>query len=166
MDFEFRQALENELDKALLMLKEAAERLQSKHVNQWAYWLNPSQEKINWIREGFQKKEFYFIVQADEIIGMFRLLNEDDFFWGKEPGKAKYIHSFVIKTVYVGNKIGERVLERIGKNAINENVFILRLDCNSTNSKLCEYYESQGFIKIRQKLTPNTLNNLYEKKLK
>lgn len=166
MVFKFRQALENEINTALLMLKEAAKRLQSKNINQWEYWLSPSQEKINWIKEGFQKKEFYFIVQADEIIGMFRLLDEDDFFWGKEPGKAKYIHSFVIKTAYSGDKIGERVIERIGKNAINENVFILRLDCNSTNSKLCEYYEHQGFVKIRQKLTPNTLNNLYEKKLK
>jgi len=71
----------------------------------------------------------------------------------------------VIKTAYAGNKIGERVIERIGKNAVSENVFILRLDCNAANAKLCKYYENQGFVKIRQKLTPDTLNNLYEKRL-
>ncbi len=165
MDFKFRPANINELDTALEMLKEAAKHLQSKNINQWDYWLNPLPEKVNWIKEGFQNEEFNFIIQADEIIGMFRLLKEDELYWGKEKEAAKYIHSLVIKGKYAGRKLGQKVIERIIENTIAENIYILRLDCNSKNARLCNYYEKQGFTKVREKQMPHSLNNLYEKRL-
>ena len=165
MNFKLRQANKNEIKEALNMLKEAAKILESKKIEQWEFWLNPSEEKIAWISEGFENKEFYFITQNDVIIGMFRLLDEDLLYWGKEKEKAKYIHSLVVKARYAGNKIGEKIIEQLSEDAKKEEVYILRLDCNAANSKLCEYYEKQGFIKVREKLMPHSLNNLYEKKL-
>lgn len=165
MDFEFRRAIESELGEALLMLKNTAISLQGKKVNQWEFWLNPSDEKIDWIKEGFRRNEFYFITLPKEIIGMFRLLDEDLLYWGKETEKAKYIHSLVIKEKYSGNKLGEKVIEELSKKTMKEGVYTLRLDCNSGNQKLCKYYEYQGFIKMRQKQMPDSLNNLYQKRL-
>lgn len=165
MNFEFRQANITDIDEALAMLEEAAKSLQSKKVDQWDFWIKPSAEKINWIKEGFQKRQFYFITLYDKTIGMFRLMDEDFLYWGKELEKAKYIHSLVIKEKYSGNKIGEQVIEKLSENAIKENIYILRLDCNSANEKLCKYYEKQGFSKVREKLMPHSLNNLYEKRL-
>lgn len=97
MNFEFRQAEASEIEEALIILREAAKSLQSKKINQWAFWLTPSEGKINWIKEGFLNKEFYFIIHNNEILGMFRLLDKDELYWGKEVETAKYIHSFVIR---------------------------------------------------------------------
>jgi len=166
MNFELRRAQDNELEEALAMLKEAAENLRASGVDQWAFWLNPTQEKINWIAEGFRNKEFFFIVKAGEVIGMVRVLSEDRQYWGQEPEAARYIHSLVIKKKYAGHQLGERVLAYLGEQARGESVFILRLDCNAANRKLCAYYERQGFVKVREKQTPDSLNNLYEKRLK
>lgn len=165
MNFEFRQACQNEQEVAFILLKEAAQTLQSKKIDQWKFWLNPSTEKTKWIKEGFAKKEFYFITVSDEIIGMFRLLDKDPLYWGEAKAKAKYIHSLVIRTKYSGNQIGKKVLDKIMLQTINQGIFLLRLDCNAANEKLCNYYESQGFIKVRQKCMPHSINNLYQKKL-
>ena len=165
MNFKFRQAHQNDLNEALNMLKEAATNLKSKEIEQWDFWLNPTQEKITWIREGFENNEFYFIIQNDITIGMFRLLDEDMLYWGKEQEKATYIHSLVVKPEFSGNRIGEKIIEKLGENAKNERIYILRLDCNAANKKLCHYYEKQGFVKVREKQMPHSLNNLYEKRL-
>lgn len=165
MNFKFRQANKYEIKEALAMLKEAAENLKSRKIEQWEFWLNPTEEKIAWIREGFENGEFYFIIHNDKIIGMFRWLDEDTLYWGKEKEKAKYIHSLVVKVKYAGNKIGEKIIEKLSENAKKEHIFTLRLDCNAANRKLCEYYEKQGFTKVREKLMPDSLNNLYEKRL-
>jgi len=165
MEFEFRKASTHELEIALAMLKEAAKKLQTNNINQWEYWLNPPQEKINWIEEGFHNNEFYFITQSDTILGMFRLLDEDHLYWGVQDEKAKYIHSLVIKEAFTGHQLGKRVIEKLGQLAIQENTFLLRLDCNAENHKLCTYYEKQGFTKVREKQMPLSLNNLYEKRL-
>ena len=165
MDFELKQASLNELDEALDMLKEAAKSLQSRKINQWEFWLNPPKEKINWVKEGFLNREFYFITQSAEVVGMLRLLDKDHLYWGEELEEAKYIHSLVIKEKYAGKKIGEKVIEIISENALKNSIHILRLDCNAANSKLCNYYEKQGFVKVREKRMPHSLNNLYEKRL-
>ena len=78
-----------------------------------------------------------------------------------------YIKTFASKFLekYTGNKLGERVIKRLGEQTLKEGIFLLRLDCNSANDKLCNYYEKQGFIKVREKQMPDSLNNLYEKRL-
>lgn len=166
MDFEFRQAHQSEREVVFSLLKGAAQSLQSKNIDQWTFWNNPPKEKIEWIEEGFTNHEFYFITHSEEIIGMFRLLNQDLLYWGEEEKNAKYIHSLVIKDEYSGNQIGKKVVERICHNAVNQGIFILRLDCNAANDKLCKYYENQEFVLVRQKRMPHSLNNLYQKNLK
>ncbi len=166
MDIECRQANKNEQEEAFILLKEAAQMLQSKNIDQWKFWLNPPIEKIEWIKEGFTKNEFYFITISEEIIGMFRLLNQDLLYWGEEKEKAVYIHSLVIKAKFSGNQIGVKVMDKIISHTTNQGIFLLRLDCNSANKKLCQYYENQGFTKVRQKYMPHSINNLYQKNLR
>ncbi len=165
MHLEFKRAKESELKVALSILKDAAINLQSRNINQWKYWLDPTEKNIKWVKEGFLKKEFYFIINSSNIIGMFRLMDEDLLYWGKEKAKAKYIHSLVIKVAYSGNNYGEKVINILVDNAIKEGIHLLRLDCNASNKALCKYYEKQGFIKIREKQLPDALMALYEKSL-
>ena len=79
----FRLANINELSLALSLLREAAKWLQSKNTQQWSFWINPPQEKEDWIKEGFENKEFYFVYRNEILLGMFRLLYFDEEYWGE-----------------------------------------------------------------------------------
>jgi len=165
MKLTFKLASQNELKIVLQLLKEAATRLQEKNIDQWDYWLDPPPSKIDWIKDGVQQNEFHFILLAQQIIGMFRMSDEDLLYWGLQEEPTKYIHSFVIRDKYTGKNIGTKVLNLIGQNAMEENIFLLRLDCLAANKKLCAYYEQQGFDLIRKKELEGEVFNLYEKRL-
>ncbi len=167
MDIIFRQ-IENENKSIVLELfKNAAEKISKMNIDHWQYWKNPPLEKIKWVEEGIQNKEFFFIETLHrENLGMVRILNEDLMYWGKQNEKAKYIHSLVIKEKYNGKGIGTIIIQKIENKAKKDNYKYLRLDADSKNPKLCNYYEKLGFKKVGIKELPLSVNNLYEKELK
>ncbi len=166
MKLKFRKAKIEELPISLSLLKQAAETLQQKEIDQWTFWLNPTDEKVNWIKEGFLNQEFFFVENNyKEIVGMFRLLDQDGLYWGKQSVRANYIHSLVVDKKFAGKNIGNSIISLIETTAINNGVFRIRLDCNASNPALCSYYERLNFIKVGEKQMPHSLNTLYEKEL-
>ena len=110
----FRKAKLSEIDTALLLLKQAASFLQSKKVNQWDFWLQPPADKINWVKEGFKNGEYYFVEnETTKLIGMYRLLAEDELYWGKQELDSYYIHSLVVKQEVSGMQFGSKILAKI-----------------------------------------------------
>ncbi len=164
----FRRAEINELSLALSLLKEAALWLQNKNTEQWSFWINPPKEKADWIREGFENKEFYFVYRDEILLGMFRLLYFDEQYWGKRPDrfdKAAYVHSLTIKRKFAGQDFGALFLQMIEDKLRSEGIFKFRLDCMQSNLGLCHYYENQGFTKVGEVQMSWAMQNLYEKKL-
>lgn len=166
MKFNLRKAKKDEINKAFTMFKAAAESIAKKNIDHWQYWKNPPQEKIAWVQEGFEKEEFFFIEsQQQEIIGMLRILEEDLRYWGKTTAKAKYIHSLVVLEKFTGKNIGQKILQKIAEEAKKQDFEYLRLDCEAKNTKLCNYYQQQGFIKVGEQKLGGSIYNLYQKKL-
>lgn len=165
MIISYRQSDESQIDVALTLLKEAALNLKKRNIRHWWYWIDPPQEKVEWLKQGFDNQEFYFVYSGTERIGMFRLLQEDIYFWGPQEEDARYIHSFVILPAYLGQGLGKQVLEKVCHEMKASDVFILRLDCDASNNGLCDYYENQGFKKVGKKITAFSTNNLYEKRI-
>jgi ribosomal protein S18 acetylase RimI-like enzyme len=169
MEIEFLKADQNEINDALDLFKMASHAIRKKNQSQWAYWENPPKEKLVWVREGFEKGEFYFVtVENVPKVAMFRLMKEDTLYWesrGLEENK-RYIHSFVVRESHSGKGIGKLVLNRIVKELESEQIDALRLDCDGNNEGLCNYYESRGFQCVGFKKTPYSVNKLYEMKLK
>jgi GNAT superfamily N-acetyltransferase len=165
MQFTTRLATPAEIDTALFLLKSAAENLEEKGIDQWGIWLNPPVEKIKWVEDGFSNCEFYFIIIETRIAGMYRLLNEDELYWGIQELNARYVHSLVVLKEFSGQQIGIRVLEQLIAEARTDGIPVFRLDCNAANTVLCQYYEKLGFVKVGEKQMPHSLNNLYEIKL-
>ena len=164
----FRLAKIDELSSALSLLKEAALWLQTKNTQQWSFWINPSEERINWIKEGFESKEFYFVFINEIFVGMFRLMYFDEQYWGKRPDrldKAAYVHSLTIKREFGGQGLGALFLQEIEEKLRSEGIFKFRLDCMQSNTGLCNYYESQGFLKVGEVEMSWAVQNLYEKDL-
>lgn len=149
---------------ALELLKTAAVRLADKGVDQWGHWLNPPPDKTEWLETGFLQGA-YFILDKEQIIGMYRITTEDLEYWGVQEAKAMYLHSLVVLPKYAGKGIGSNTVQHVQKLAIKGVMEFLRLDCHAGNKALCAYYENQGFQKVGQKQMPHSLNNLYEKKL-
>ncbi|GAB1309213.1 GNAT family N-acetyltransferase [Urechidicola sp. KH5] len=155
----------DQFKEVLELLKKSAQRLKDNNIQQWDYWLNPPQEKIDWIQEGIANKEFFFFYQSEELFGMYRLLYEDILYWGHQEKKAGYIHSLVVKPVFSGKGIGSQVMQHIEHELIQQDIHLLRLDCVANNKRLCKYYEQLGFMKVGEVQMPLSFNNLYEKQL-
>lgn len=149
MKLMIRKAKNQEIGIAFNLLKEAAEWLKDKNINYWQNWLDPEDIHIKWIKEGFEKDQFSFVENDNNnIIGMFRLQYEDEYFWGKRDEKAGYIHSFTVIRNLSGKGIGYLILDKIKEFLKNKNINILRLDCGSDIKDLCNYYEKYGFKKV------------------
>jgi RimJ/RimL family protein N-acetyltransferase len=165
MVLKLKKAKVQDMDMALELFRKTSLSLKARNLSQWSYWSNPPMEKIQWVRDGFQRGEFFFVCdESDDFLGMFRLLPVDELYWdekGREPN-VRYVHSLVIATGHSGKGIGALILKKIIENLRNEGIESLRLDCDSSNSRLCQYYEDQGFKKVGTKVTPYSVNNLYE----
>ena len=166
MNLTFKKAKKTEIDCAFEFFKDAAETMIEKKIDHWQYWVNPPAEKIQWVKDGFKKNEFYFVEnEASQRVGMFRLMEEDLLYWGKQAKKARYIHSLVVLNEFSGLKIGCKILQKVENGMLRDNISILRLDCNAANERLCKYYTDWGFVKVGEVQMPLQLCNLYEKEL-
>lgn len=164
----FEPAKTEQIQEVLNLFREISAQLKKKGLTQWSYWADPPEEKIQWVREGFEKGEFHFVLnEKREWVGMFRLLETDTLYWDEKglEKQVRYIHSLVVKPEKSGEGIGAQVLNELASRLKRERVHKLRLDCDSSNARLCSYYEGQGFDKIGEKKTPFSVNNLYEKNL-
>ena len=165
MEINFTQAKKSELKEALSFFKLASQSLSEKQVSQWSYWVDPPEEKINWVKEGFNNGEFFFVSDnSGNKIAMFRLLEKDTLYWDEKGTEknTRYIHSLVVPPTYAGKGIGKAVLHKIIDQLKQLNIEKLRLDCDGSNQRLCQYYESYGFINVGKKTTNYAVNNLYE----
>lgn len=165
MEITFVQALKSELEEALLLFKMASLSLSEKQVSQWSYWADPPEEKISWVKEGFENGEFFFVYDSSgNKIAMFRLLKKDTLYWDEKGTEknTRYIHSLVVKPSYSGLGIGQAIIHKIIEQLKQDKVEKIRLDCDGSNKRLCEYYESYGFVNVGKKTTNYAVNNLYE----
>ena len=145
------------------LFKEAAEKIARKNINHWQHWHNPSDEDIAWAEEGIINEEFFFIEAMGEIIGMVRILEADELYWGKSAVEALYIHSLVVVEKYEGRGIGGLILQKIAANAKLIGKKYMRLDASTDNPKLCKYYENLGFILTGTTTISSSSFNLYQK---
>ena len=166
MSIIFKKAKKTEIDTAFDLFRQAAETMIENEIDHWQYWVNPPEEKINWVKDGFKKNEFYFVENdSKQLVGMFRLMEEDLLYWGKQAKRAKYIHSLVVSNEFKGNRIGNKIIEKVESLMLRDNISILRLDCNANNERLCKYYTDLGFEKVGEVEMPLQKCNLYEKEL-
>lgn len=166
MHLTFTPITKADLDEVIKMFQAAAEKINRMHIDHWQYWNHPPSEKIKWVKEGIANNEYFFIQnEEEELIGMVRILDEDLMYWGEQSEKAKYIHSLVVKEKFNGQGLGVQILETVAKQAQKQGCNYLRLDADSKNPKLCNYYEKQGFKQVGAKKLAISTYNLYQKKL-
>ncbi|MFZ4657537.1 MAG: GNAT family N-acetyltransferase [Caldilineaceae bacterium] len=129
---------------ALLILGEAAIRLQARGIQQWSY--PPPSGLARLLAEEIAAGHLYLarLVDSQRAIGVFRLRWTDDY-WTTAAGQAGYVHSFALCDDACGYGIGEQILGWIGDYLRDRQCQYVRLDCIASNARLCRYYEEQGF---------------------
>ncbi|EPY7710367.1 GNAT family N-acetyltransferase [Bacillus pacificus] len=147
IEYTIRTATEEESDSIITLLKEVAQWLQHKEVDQWQYLLG--EEATAEILESIKEKYTYVVTKEDEIIGTVTVSpkqNEwDEHIFGKEEvSNSLYIHRFAVKRKYKGNGIGEWMLQWIEENVQHDKEF-LKLDCVGHNRILNDFYKRNGF---------------------
>ncbi len=154
-----------QLDKILTYLKDAALWLKSMNVNYWQEWNNPPKTYTDWIIAGLNEREFFVAYDRNDEIGVFRLQQHDELFWGKRFDKSGYIHSFTVQRNKKGNNYGYKILEAISENLLREGIDFLRLDCGFNQHGLINYYKKFGFQEAGLVIVQGEKLLLLEKKL-
>jgi len=162
----FRPAEKSDQSLVFELLKNAALWLQDRQICHLRVWLNPSPGLISWILQGFENGEFNLIYLGEKVIGCFRLQWSDELFWGKSDEPAGYVHSFAIDRSLAGQHLGERTLALIGEHCLHRGRDWLRLDCETDNHRLRNYYERCGFCRVREvPIKGGGWTTLYEKRI-
>ncbi|MGE7884806.1 GNAT family N-acetyltransferase [Bacillus sp. NPDC094077] len=149
-EYTIRIASEEESDNVITLLKEVAQWLQDKEVNQWQYLLGV--EATAEILEGIREKYTYVVMKEDEIVGTVTVSPKqnkwDEYIFGKEEvSNSLYIHRFAVKREYKGNGIGEWVLRWVEENVRRDKNY-LKLDCVGHNRTLNDFYKKNGFAYV------------------
>ena len=167
MNLHFLNAAENDFDSVFGLYQNTAKWFAEKGINQWSQWLSPDEKQKEWLQNRLAKGEFWFAKnESSELVGMFRLMYEDEEYWGKQDIAAGYVHSLITLRAFSGQNIGEKMLQFVENELIRKEIFTFRLDCVATNERLCNYYLSQGFVALFDKQMRFTVNRFFEKKLK
>ena len=164
-DLKIRLADLSEIEIALSLLKDAAIWLKDKGIDYWQNWISPVDFYLDWIKEGFDLHQFYFVLNDSGVIGMFRMQWSDEKFWGIQDKTAGYIHSFTIEKNYHGQDLGREILSMIEDVCKSNNKWYLRLDCGVDIERLCKYYEDNGFNPKGEVSIDIYRLRLYEKEL-
>jgi GNAT superfamily N-acetyltransferase len=165
INFSTRHAALNELPLILQILKEGAEALQAKGIDQWQGWHAPDEERLAWVQQGLEEGEFHFLEVEGQIIGMYRYLQHDELYWGPQKVAARYVHSLAVRAGWAGKGIGRQLMERLFVQAKKEGAAVFRLDCVATNTHLRQYYESLGFMPVGETALRGQRFTLFERVL-
>ena len=134
----------DDLAAVMAILAEAAQRLQTRGIQQWAFPPPPglAARMASEIRGGF----VYLVRRQTNNAGVatFRLHLQDDY-WPND-GLAGYVHSLALCNSAQGHGVGHALLGWVQEQLRGQQRHYLRLDCMADNGALRHYYEAQGFV--------------------
>ncbi|MDR1761578.1 MAG: GNAT family N-acetyltransferase [Bacteroidales bacterium] len=167
-DIEIRKTQKTQTNIVFEMLKETALWIDKKNIKQWQCWIDPKQEHKDLVDKGIGNGEFYFAYLDNEVVGMYRLTDYDEWFWN-DNGKdnAVYLHQFTTSRRHKGKGLGNLIIAEIEKRCKQQGAKYLRFDCYARNTELCDWYIKNGFIAKAIKTQPNGYPcQLFEKEIK
>ena len=101
-----------------------------------------------WVRNNVSEKEVYVVELEGTPVATFSLdLNEDNHWEPQEP-IAGYVHGLSVRKGFNGRGLGSFMLDWCANKVSGLNRRFVRLDCAVHNARLCDYYESLGFIRV------------------
>ncbi|WP_232462493.1 GNAT family N-acetyltransferase [Bordetella genomosp. 9] len=114
-------------------------------------------------RQALEQGGLHVIEQNGMPAGMLSLSWQDDEHWGRQAPNAGYVHGLSIRDGFRGLGLGVYAINWCADVVRANDRQRLRLDCEVTNTSLCNYYESLGFARVGTKPFPSGyVASLYE----
>jgi ribosomal protein S18 acetylase RimI-like enzyme len=151
-------------DSVMAILREAADWLSARGIDQWYHWRMDAGEQM--LRERLEHHEVYMFQRENSPIGTLTIQWSDPEVWGERgiDGQAGYIHGMAITQSAAGMQVGERMLEWAVATIAARGRRFARLDAMASNALLCRYYEDRGFQPLGTALLPgNFTTRLFER---
>jgi protein-tyrosine phosphatase len=148
----------DDIDTLLALRDAVAVDLLGRGILQW----NPGEVTADDL-DGWIQSSSLFAAESDSgLVGSVRVGWSDPDAWGRRPDAAGYVKDLMIGPAERGSGLGlellgwaESYIGRTGRHWI-------RLDCASSNLRLCRYYTDAGFRRVESK---NLDRALFEKTL-
>lgn len=135
----------------LNICKGAAIWLNEKGIDQWQSFSDPEKARAT-IDKRFDEGEVFLAYLDGVAVGTITLQWNDEF-WGPLGNDASsgYIHTMTVRRDFSGHGLGRELLDWAGDYFKKSGKIKMRLDCMENNSRLCRYYDEQGFKTIGHK---------------
>ncbi|PEE44839.1 GNAT family N-acetyltransferase [Bacillus pseudomycoides] len=145
--YQIRTAHSDESTLIIHMLKEIAQWLKKKGINQWQYLLEGGDDEE--IIQAIKNKNTYIVLKDNEMIATFTLSSIqsewDRHIFGEEIiSNSLYLHRLAVIPKYMKRGIGKNILIWIQEHMENDKEY-LKLDCVTNNIKLNNFYKNNGF---------------------
>ncbi|WP_088104175.1 GNAT family N-acetyltransferase [Halalkalibacter urbisdiaboli] len=147
MELKIRGILESELKEFSSILKEAAEWLRNNEMEMWS----DNQLSIDTILKNNTVKDLFIGFVNNESAVAVILQEQDSLLWSDET-PSLYLHKLAIRRKFAKKGLPQQMVEWAKLQAEKKNKRYLRLDCAADRMKLCNFYEEQGFKKVREEV--------------
>ncbi|GGJ02658.1 GNAT family N-acetyltransferase [Alicyclobacillus cellulosilyticus] len=149
MHLDVRRISPDELDTFCAILSEAAAWLAQAGMPMWtAEQVSPAG-----VWAEYHDAEL-FLGFVDGVAAATIIVQEEDpVFWPEAaPGTSLFVHKLSVRRAYAKQGVSQAMLAWAGEEAIRRGKAYLRLDCAAERSKLRTFYESLGFVLVREQV--------------
>lgn len=146
---------------ALSVMRRAAEHLVQSGKTLWDPLRLTSQ-----IFDGLTAEEILVgYIHAEPVAAMVLPWRDAELWPDAQPGTSRFIHKLAVVPAYQGAGLGVCMLAKAVAEAKATQADYLRLDCAGDRPRLCNFYESFGFIKVREGFVGPYFSAFYEFKV-
>lgn len=163
MEVDLKIAQKESFFEVMKILRENAEWMLSKKIEQWPLdWLESMEPEIYLsVKSG----NFFFAMHEERVVGVVEILSKPERIWKYDKSQAIYIHKLAIKRENSGLGVGANIISKLLSWSAKNERSCIRLDCVANNVSLRKYYERNGFKFISVKNNGLVELALYEKRI-
>ncbi|MER7761359.1 GNAT family N-acetyltransferase [Streptomyces sp. NPDC097619] len=138
----FRRAAEKDTGTLVALYDGAARWMRTRGIDQWKAGEKDAAHFLARMRDG----EVWLAGDSDgRICGAYELWWSDEEAWGVQPPVAGYVHRLMVDRSVAPAGTGRRLLDHAERRIARTRRERARLDCQSTNPHLLEYYRGAGY---------------------
>ena len=154
--------VQGDIDNAIAIIKEVAQWCEDTGKKMW----HPDDLSRERLLQGITAENFCVGKVGNDNAAAMILQWYDPLFWPElHEGESGFVHKLCVRRKYSGQGLSQRMIARAIEECKARGIHYLRLDTGWHRPRLCELYESLGFVKVGKKTIGSRDYALYEMKL-
>ena len=139
-----RVAVGDEARAVLRLRDELAAWMVQRRIDLW----QPGEMPLAWVEQSIAHRWVHTVWKQDQLVGSVTVAWEDPLIWGETGTPAGYIHMLMVDRAYAGHDVGRSILGWAEARIAAAGRRLARLDCATSNQRLCGYYEQAGYVPV------------------